>query len=525
VTQNESFYQDRRELYEGRVVMFRRPDSWRRDEDRIWQARFKLQGLAGYKTVSLKTPIYDDARVKAHELYIRFQQMVRDGASLRQRSFAQAWKEWFNQMVGDGVWSDSRKKWHFNYFNRYFNAYFGSKKLDDITMDFANSYWGWRKRYWVDGPGANPAANQMKYNRRRRGLGNVTTHNAKKTPAHKTLMMEQAALNQIFDWCYSEKRFMRYAIKMKMKVLASQRKRQGEGIRPSFTDDEWEVLTWNLRSWADGDGKYANDKLNEFHRHHRKQLRFYVLFVANTGIRPGTETRFMKWGDISPIKIDMPDEKTGKKFTEDALTIRIGENSKTGERTAISLPDAIGLMKEWRSISHFPDDQHLVWYGNSKAGAEQKQITDLNKTFQAFLKTVAYKGREDGLLNDARGRRRSLYSLRHFYASTRVRAGVSYQDLCRTMGTGIPQLVKHYDDTVTVQRAAEINKTQSRRFPTMEELKKYLTPEEYDEVKKQISAVRETFQELPTDAELKEYLTPQIRKLIRRVTEKQQQLL
>jgi integrase len=318
---------------------------------------------------------------------------------------------------------------------------------------------------------------------------------------------------------------MRYAIKMKMKVPASQRKRQGEGIRPSFTDDEFEFLTFNLRSWADADGKYANDKLNEFHRHHRKQLRFHVLFVADTGIRPGTETRFMKWQDISPIKIDMPDEKIGKKFTEDALAIRIGENSKTGERTAISMPDAVGLMKEWRSISHFPDDQHLVWYGGSKAGGEQKQVTDLNKTFQAFLKTVAYKGREDGLLNDARGRRRSLYSLRHFYASTRVRAGVSYQDLRRTMGTGIPQLVKHYDDTVTVQRAAEINKTQSRRIPSLEELKKYLTPEECDEVKKFRSGLREAFQRPLSEDEFIENLTPRIKELLLKVIEKQKQEL
>ena len=61
MAQNESYYRDRREHYEGRVVMFRRPDSWHRGEDRIWQVRFKLEGLAGYKTVSLKTPIYEVA--------------------------------------------------------------------------------------------------------------------------------------------------------------------------------------------------------------------------------------------------------------------------------------------------------------------------------------------------------------------------------------------------------------------------------------------------------------------------------
>ena len=204
MAQNDPYYRERHDLFDGAVVLFRRPDSWKRGNERIWQARFKLDGMTGYKRVSLKTPNSADAKARAKEWFFRFQQMVKDGASLRERTFAQAWQEWFNEMDGDGVWSDSRKKWHRNYFNRYFDSYFGSKKLDQITMDFAKSYWGWRKRYWVDGPGVNPAADQLKYNRRRRGLGNTSTANAKKNPAHKTLMMEQSALNQVFDWCYEK---------------------------------------------------------------------------------------------------------------------------------------------------------------------------------------------------------------------------------------------------------------------------------------------------------------------------------
>ena len=55
-------------------------------------------------------------------------------------------------------------------------------------------------------------------------------------------------------------------------------------------------------------------------------------------------------------------------------------------------------MKEWKAISHYPSDQDYVWYGQSKIGAAQVPATDLNKTFQAFLKSVEYEGREGGLL-------------------------------------------------------------------------------------------------------------------------------
>ena len=149
MAQDGTYYRDRHELYEGAVILFRRPDSWKRGNDRIWQARFKLEGMAGYKRVSLKTPKYENAYAKARDLYLHFQEMVREGSSLRQRTFAQAWNEWFKQMEAEDVWSDSRKKWHLNYFNRYFNSYFGTKRLDEITMDFAHGYWSWRKTYWV----------------------------------------------------------------------------------------------------------------------------------------------------------------------------------------------------------------------------------------------------------------------------------------------------------------------------------------------------------------------------------------
>jgi hypothetical protein len=109
VSQIASHYQDRHEHYEGAVVIFRRGDSLKHGNERIWQARFKLEGMTGYKTVSLKTAKYEDAYAKARELYLRFQQMIREGAALRERTFKQAWQEWFKQMLAEGIWTESRR--------------------------------------------------------------------------------------------------------------------------------------------------------------------------------------------------------------------------------------------------------------------------------------------------------------------------------------------------------------------------------------------------------------------------------
>jgi integrase len=347
-------------------------------------------------------------------------------------------------MLQENAWSPSRRKWHLNYFNRYFNAYFGPKKLDEITNEVANAYWNWRRNYWGDG---GEGANQVFYNRRRRGLKTHSTHNAKKIVSFTTLRMEQSALNQFFGWCYSTKRYIRYPIKLK--VVAAQRSKE-EGRRATFTNAEWNVLTRNLSSWAYSKGKYSHDRVNEFHRHHRQQLRYYVLFLASTGIRSGTETRYMKWEDIE--------------FRENDLKIRIRGATKMGKsRVVISQPNAVNWMKEWKAISHYNNHQDYVWYGMSKKGETQRVATDLNKTFQAFLKSVDFRGRNDGLLFDADGKKRTLYSLRHFYATQRLQQGVSYEDLRRNMGTGIAQLVKHYDWATTEQRAAEITKTKFKQ--------------------------------------------------------------
>jgi hypothetical protein len=470
-----SHYCDREQLFDGAVIIFHRGDAISHGEQRIWWARLKLEGRNGYKTISLKTRNHSEARSKARAAYLRFSQMVKEGASLQNVTFEQAWCKWYETMVAHNVWSDSRKKWHLNYFNRYFAAYFKEKKLDEITESFANDYFDWRKQYWIDGEGVDA----IQYNRRRRRLKTHSTYNAKKVVAFKTLSMEKSALNQFFSWCHSTKRFMRFAVRLK--VIASQKERN-EGRRATFAKEEWNVLTRNLLSWADGKGKYADNRLNSFHKHQRQQLRFYVLFLASTGIRSGTETRFMRWEDID---FGFRDSE-GK----ESLKIRIRSKTKRGtSRTVISQANAVEWMTQWKAISHYSADQDYVWYGMSKEGARQKTATDLNKTFQSFLKSVAFRGREGGLLFDADGKRRSLYSVRHFYATQRIQSGVSYEDLRKQMGTGIEQLVKHYDWATTEHRAAHITKTKfaERKKLDIGKLIVDLTEQQKEELKRALA--------------------------------------
>ena len=75
-------YQDRKELYDGDLVIFRRADAEVPPEKRYWQARFKIAGRVGFITKSLKTRKYEDAYETAKAMYLRFQQMQREGVDL-----------------------------------------------------------------------------------------------------------------------------------------------------------------------------------------------------------------------------------------------------------------------------------------------------------------------------------------------------------------------------------------------------------------------------------------------------------
>lgn len=128
----------------------------------------------------------------------------------------------------------------------------------------------------------------------------------------------------------------------------------------------------------------------------------------------------MRWSDISVLE----DHQITKDFADDnegineVLKIRVSADTKMGRpRTLFSQPEAAIWMWEWKKISRYPNEQDLVWYGQSKVGDPQVPATDLNKTFQSFLRSVEYKGREGGLLFDADGGKRSLYSIWHFYAT------------------------------------------------------------------------------------------------------------
>ena len=78
--------------------------------------------------------------------------------------------------------------------------------------------------------------------------------------------------------------------------------------------------------------------------------------------------------------------------------------------------------------------------------ADGKRPYDINGTFEILLK-------DSGLLRDKHGEVRTLYSLRHTYATFQVLNGIDLHVLARQMGTSIAMLEKHYSHLIPAMKA------------------------------------------------------------------------
>jgi integrase len=180
---------------------------------------------------------------------------------------------------------------------------------------------------------------------------------------------------------------------------------------------------------------------------------YFVLFLANSGLRVG-EAREMIWADVT---FDVDIEGSDSRIAE----VRVSKETKKGQsRYVQTQPSANETLKSWREKSPYNKPADLVWFGQVDAGTRTvKKFVDLNRGFQLFLKRVPYNERADGLLYDRDGDKRSLYSLRHTYATLRLEKGdVSVYDLAMNMGCKVQQIENHYSHVVPKQRRHEITK-------------------------------------------------------------------
>jgi integrase len=195
--------------------------------------------------------------------------------------------------------------------------------------------------------------------------------------------------------------------------------------RPTFTAKEYIKIYTNFETWTKKARKNNETLL-------RNVLANYILILANTGIRAGTEAMNLKWQHIA-----IEDVK-GQKM----LTLYV--SGKTNPRKVYAPASVAKYLN--RIKEQYEDIKDLTFYDliDKKLNKYVFRINDKDATTKLGKVFARYLTSLDLLIDKETEQARTLYSIRHFYATKMLIKGISGDLLAEHMGTSPTMIKKHY---------------------------------------------------------------------------------
>lgn len=253
----------------------------------------------------------------------------------------------------------------------------------------------------------------------------------KGTLSPNTIKRTYTDLKHFLQWCREEGYIAELPRFPKVNGEASK--------RPHFDAKDWGKLTRHLREFV----KVENGAV----KRDRMMLRDYVLILANTGIRVG-EARMLKWRDVTEIG--------GGNGASKHITLMV--NGKTGKREVVARSSDI---KTYFKRIHDLRVEELTVVGKPKPKIDPNSLVFCHKDGSevgTFKKSFMALMKKAGVERDSHGDLRSLYSLRHTYATFCLQHGVSVYTLAKNMGTSVAMIEQYYGHTTNIASAAELTK-------------------------------------------------------------------
>jgi len=176
--------------------------------------------------------------------------------------------------------------------------------------------------------------------------------------------------------------------------------------RAWFTPEEYKQLYEATR-------RRARNPLKERWRYQCEQLHDYVLFMANTGLRPDEANR-LQYRDVEIVE----DVQTGETILE--IDVR-------GKRGTGYCKSTNGAVRPFQRLKgrNIPSPTDLV-FPNSMSGL-----------LNSILK-------EEDLKTDRDGQARTAYSLRHTYICLRLMEGADIYQIAKNCRTSVEMIEKYY---------------------------------------------------------------------------------
>ena len=246
-----------------------------------------------------------------------------------------------------------------------------------------------------------------------------------------TIKRTYSDLKHFLQWCVDEGYLSALPRFPKVNGVASS--------RPHFDPKDWAKLTRQLREFV----KVENRAV----RRDRMMLRDYILILSNTGIRIG-EARTLKWRDVTEVG--------GSAGVPGTIVVTV--SGKTGKREVVAR--SADVKKYFKRI-HELRIEELTVEGKPKPKLDPNSLVfchkdgepvgTFKKSFLALLKLANVE-------RDTHGNLRTLYSLRHTYATFCLQHGVQVYTLAKNMGTSVAMIEQYYGHTTNIQSADELTK-------------------------------------------------------------------
>ena len=247
-----------------------------------------------------------------------------------------------------------------------------------------------------------------------------------KRPARSTLHDEIVTLRQIL------KTAIRHAWLAHLPDLSPPYRTQGKVVhRPWFSPAEYKQLYEATRAYARDQKKF---------KWNAEQVHDYVLFLANTGLRPD-EAKNLQHRDVSIVE----DEATGERILE------IEVRGKRGIGFCKSMPSAVKPYQRLlaRPLPGLPQGKRARHRRGEKGEAPaQEEIKLPQPTDHVFpgnhIKMFNGVLRRANLKTDRDGNRRTAYSLRHTYICMRLMEGADIYQIAKNCRTSVEMIEKFY---------------------------------------------------------------------------------
>ncbi len=382
----------------------------RRENSKKWQVHYKIDGIKTWFRKSVQTTDVDKAVQLAERLWMKATFEHEEGRPVISKKFkpvAEVVLRRLEEEIKAGTAKPIAKD-YVSAINLYLIPYYGNFNVDNIKPATVSQFHVWRKE---------------KVGRELSGSAQ-NNHNA----AFNLVMDEAVQRGYLSDYH-----------RPSTKNTGAESDRRAE-----FSHEELETLL-----------KYSPKFIEDGRTDRTKMIRqalaqAYVPFLAATGIRAGTESENLEWRHIDVEVVN----------GQPVLHIRL-QQGKLGPRNFVAHNSCWRILEVMRQISPDLKDTPLEEVLKQRVAQKVFRLSDgtvpdnWNKPFRQML--------EDSnlLKSPVTDKERSLYSLRHYYATQRLLEGIPIHDLAQQMGTSVLMIQKHYSHLTPLMKATQFAGTLS----------------------------------------------------------------